>query len=120
MDAVELAGLGAGAHEPRCEGVVFTQVAAVGIEIRVLQRHEIKMVKEPLLGLVFEGQRACLGVAARTEVVALLLGHGLGADESETPGRGWPLGVAWAILLCSSAGPWQVSQLMPGSAQVVW
>ena len=33
---------------------------------------------------------------------------------------GSPLGVARAILLCSTEEPWQVSQLIPGSVQVVW
>jgi hypothetical protein len=42
---VELPALGAGAHPPGGVGVVFTQIAAVGIEVRILQGGEIEVVK---------------------------------------------------------------------------
>ena len=44
--AVDLPGLGAGAHEPRGVGVVLAQVAAVGVEVGVLQGREIVVVEE--------------------------------------------------------------------------
>jgi hypothetical protein len=55
---------------------------------------------------------ACYGLCPTSEDMVLVL-------MIFRSGSGWPLGVALAIWLCSADGPWQVSQLMPGSAQVV-
>jgi len=77
------------------------------------------MVKKPFFRPILKGQRACLRMAARAEVVPLLFRHGLSAEDTKL--RQWvAFGVAFSILLCSAEGPWQVSQLMPGSAHVVW
>ena len=51
VDAVELAGLDAGAHAPGGLGVVLPQVAAVGIEVGVLQGHQVEVVEEALPGV---------------------------------------------------------------------
>ncbi len=83
LDAIDLPRLITGTHEPRCKGIVFTEVAAVRVEISIFQRREIEVVEEPFFRLVLHGQRAGLRVAARTEVVALLLGHRLGPDDLE-------------------------------------
>ena len=45
MDAVQLAGLGARAQPPLGVGVVLAQVAAIGIEIGILERHEIEVIE---------------------------------------------------------------------------
>ena len=44
--------------------------------------------------------------------------HSIQGQRFATDGS--PLGVAFAMALCASAEPWQVSQLIPGSVQVVW
>ena len=66
VHAVDLPRLEAGAHAPGGVGVVLPEVAAVGVEVGVLERHEVEVVVEPFLRLVRERQRAPLRVATQS------------------------------------------------------
>ena len=88
LDTVELSGLDAGTHHPERVGVVFTQVPAVGVEIRVFQRGQVEVVEEPVARLESRGQRNHLGVTRPAVGVMLLGREKLRPDELEILGRG--------------------------------
>ena len=48
VQTVELPRFHAGAHEPGGVSVVFSQVAAVGVIVRVFEGHQTEMVEEPV------------------------------------------------------------------------
>jgi len=94
------------------------QIAAIGIEVRVLQRREVVVVKEPVSrgyevvkGTIFawQGAHAALRCSVVNCLILMILGFWGGSS----------FGAAFISRLCSSEGPWHVSQLMPGSAQTV-
>jgi len=83
VHAVNLAGLGTGAHAPRGKGIVLSQISTISVEIGIFQRCKIEIIVEPFLRSVFDGQRVRFGVAANTEIVPLHFGHGFGADDPQ-------------------------------------
>gem|GEM_PF-5449753 len=86
VDAVQLAGFRAGAEPPGGEGVIFSQVPSVGIEIRMLQRDQVEVIKVAVAGGEAEGQGRHFGVAGRAGVIALLRRQCAGDDELEVGG----------------------------------
>jgi hypothetical protein len=52
VHAVEFAGFGAGAHEPRRIGVVLPEVPAVGVIVGALERYKVEMVEKSLAGRI--------------------------------------------------------------------
>ena len=104
VHAVDLARLGAGAHAPRGERIVLAQVAAVGVEVGVLQGQRGRSGRRTALPA---GTPRVSGLALawqleqrsfRCSFVMVLV------RMIRSSGSGWPLGVALAILLCSTAG----------------
>ena len=53
MDAIQLAGLGAGAEPPRGVGVVLPQVAAIGIEVGILEADQVEVIEVAVAGAKF-------------------------------------------------------------------
>ena len=68
MEAVELAGLDARAHSPRCVRVVLAKIATVWIEVHMFQRREIVVIEEAVAGQKRGFDRYRLGVARRTRL----------------------------------------------------
>ena len=118
--AVQLARLGAGAHEPRGVRVVLAQVAAVGIEVGMVQRDEIEVIEELVARQEVQRQRDQLRVAGGAHVVHLRGREILGANELDVFAPCACPPASTMTRMCSVPGPWQDSQLMPGSDQVVW
>ena len=71
-DAVELSGLRTGTHQPGGVGVVLPQVAAVGVEVGVLQGRQIEVVEETITRRKGGGDRGHLRVADGARGVLLL------------------------------------------------
>ena len=88
LDAVKLPGFDARAHSPERVGVVFTQVPAIRVEIRVLQCRQVVMVEEPIPGCEAGRQGVHLGVARSAVRVVLLSRKRLGPDDLEILGHG--------------------------------
>ena len=71
----------AGAHQPRRVGVVFAQVAAVRIEIGMIEHDQVEMVEKLVAGQEIERQGHEFGVAGGAHVVDLLALELLRADD---------------------------------------
>ena len=89
MDAVQLAGLGAGAQPPLGVGVVLSQVAAVGIEVGILEPHQVEVIEVAVAGAKFMVTGDILAwqgaqVALRCSTVILS-----DDDEFDVRGDGW-------------------------------
>lgn len=88
MHAVELARLGAGAAGPGGHGVVFAEVAPVGIEVRVFVADEVEVIEVAVAGAEGSRQGHGFGVADAAQVVLLGMGEGTAApDELHVLGR---------------------------------
>ena len=73
-DTVKLARLEAWTHEPRGVSIIFSEVAAVGIKIRVLKCDEIIVVEKFLTRRKRGRQGNHLGMASSTRSIALVWG----------------------------------------------
>ena len=98
MEAAELSGFVARAHEPSCVCIVFTQIPAVRIKIGVFQSHQVIVVEETVSRLKRGRQRSHLGMARRAGLIILL--HG------EVPSTSNDLEILWGLSLgCFFAHP---------------
>ena len=73
--AAEFSILCTRAHLPEGPRIVFTQVAAIRIEIAVFHGVKVKVVKVTLSRPEVSGERVHLGMARSTSIVALLNGE---------------------------------------------
>ena len=81
VQAIELARRRTGTHAPRGHRVILAQVAAVGVEVRVVQGREIEVIEVAVAGDVGSGDRRHLRVAGAAGVVLLRRRHPLHADD---------------------------------------
>ena len=91
MDAVQLAGFGARADPPLGVGVVLAQVAAIGIEISILEPHQVEVIEVAVTRGGVHGHRRHLGVAGGAGGVALL-GRKFAQDNQLNVGWGRLIG----------------------------
>ncbi len=99
VQTVQLAGHDARTHQPRRIRVVLAQVAPVGIEIRMLERHQIVVVEELIARLEARRQRDHLGVAGTTGGVRLLRRELLVADDRKLLTRTVRISLAGAYVV---------------------
>src|SRR5208282_6323117 len=88
MNAIQLTRLGARTEPPLSEGVVLAQVAAIGVEVSVLEPHQVKVVEVAVARSEVHGHRRHLRVAGRASVVALLGSQLADDDELDIGGSG--------------------------------
>ena len=120
MDAGEFSRSCAGTHQPEGVGVVLAEVPSVGMEVRIFQRGQVVVIEKGLSRPESPGQGGHLRVAGSAGLVVLL--HGETVLPAEDP-RGRRAAHRAPAPDRPSRAPDRnrdrVSQLMPGSLQVV-
>ena len=94
VQAVELAGFGAGAHPPEGIGVVFAEIPPIGVKIRILQGYQVIIIAVAVPRREGGHEGAHLGMTGGAGVVILLVG--------EVPASPDDLEILWGLglLLC--------------------